>query len=223
DGERARQDARAGVRQTEQLQHALDGPILPEPSVEGDEDAVEAAAAKALPRCPVHLDRLGEMAVLAERPDDLGPRAQRYLPLSGAAAAENSDLHPHRPTRSTSVSNATPKRSDTLVWTRRISRSTSEAVAPPSLTMKLACCSEMRAAPSRAPFMPEASTSRPAESPGGFLKTLPQFLVLIGWVRLRSAVKLAIWSRAAPPSPPRSRITASVTTAPARSPSRRAE
>ena len=52
---------------------------------------------------------------------------------------------------------------------------TSTARAPPSFTITFACRSEMCARPARTPFSPAASISRPACSPGGFLKTDPAF------------------------------------------------
>jgi hypothetical protein len=44
--------------------------------------------------------------------------------------------------------------------------------------MKLACFSLIAAPPTRVPFRPQASMSRPAESPGGLRKTLPA----LGWL-----------------------------------------
>ena len=57
-----------------------------------------------------------------------------------------------------------------------MSRWTSSADPPSSAWMKLACFSETRAVPIRNPFRPAASTSRPAESPGGLAKTEPALL-----------------------------------------------
>ena len=61
------------------------------------------------------------------------------------------------------------------------------AVAPPVFAMKLACKGEICAPPSRSPFSPAASISRPAKSPSGFLNTEPQEGILSGCVRARCA------------------------------------
>ncbi len=53
--------------------------------------------------------------------------------------------------------------------------STSSAEPPSSAWMKLACFSDTRAVPTRKPFSPVSSMSRPAESPGGFTNTEPAF------------------------------------------------
>ena len=54
--------------------------------------------------------------------------------------------------------------------------------------MKFACRSEMTAPPMRWPFRPERSIKAPAPGPSsGFLKTLPNVRLLVGWVAFRCA------------------------------------
>ena len=55
---------------------------------------------------------------------------------------------------------------------------------PGSAWMKLACLADTSAVPSRKPFRPHASISRPAESPGGLVKTDPALLPP-GWLARR--------------------------------------
>ena len=55
-------------------------------------------------------------------------------------------------------------------------RRTSSAEPPGSAWMKLACLGETSAVPIRKPFNPQASISRPAESPGGLVNTDPALL-----------------------------------------------
>jgi hypothetical protein len=62
----------------------------------------------------------------------------------------------------TSGMSRTPKRSSTASCIRRMSRSTSAALAPPRLTMKFACSVEICAPPSVRPLSAQASMSRPA-------------------------------------------------------------
>ena len=50
---------------------------------------------------------------------------------------------------------------------------TSRAVAVPSLTIKLPCSRDTTAPPTRAPFNPSSSISRPAGIEGGFLNAQP--------------------------------------------------
>src|SRR5438874_1631786 len=163
------------------------------------------------------------LAELAQRGLHLGAGLQRHLALGGPAAAEHGDLHFQRPTSSTSVSSSTLKRRFTSARTCSMSAAASFAFAPPSLTMKLPCSVETIAAPWRTPLSHADCTRRPAESPGGFLNTLPQFLVLIGCVSLRSAVSLAIIRFASSPSPRWRCTVASTTSAPLSGPSRNAE
>ena len=54
-----------------------------------------------------------------------------------------------------------------------MSRYTSSADPSASAWMKLACLVETSANPNRWPFRPQASMIRPAESPGGLVKTEP--------------------------------------------------
>ena len=54
-----------------------------------------------------------------------------------------------------------------------ISVTTSFAVAPPKLTIQLACFSDTKALPALKPLHPASSMSFPAEFPGGFSNILP--------------------------------------------------
>ena len=70
------------------------------------------------------------------------------------------------PTRCTSGSRSTEKRSATRSWTVRIGSTTSAARAPADVTMKFACFRETVAPPTAVPFRPASSTSRAEWSPG---------------------------------------------------------
>src|ERR1700682_1477410 len=195
-------DARTGVRTAEQLEHPLHSSVFTKPSVQRVEDAIESAIAQHVPRGEVDVDAGDLVAAVAKRVLDLRAGLQRHLALGRLPATQDRHLHfLNFPTISTSVSSSMLKRRRTSAWMRSMRRLTSSAVAPPSLTMKLPCSVETTAFPSRAPFRPAACTRRPAESPGGFWNTLPQFFVLIGCVSLRSLVSLAISAFAASPSP----------------------
>src|SRR5882762_10870054 len=85
----------------------------------------------------------------------------------------------------TSVASASPVLLPTSSRTLSINAATSAKVAPPRLTMKLACTSEMTAWPTASPLRPLWSMSRPACPPGGFLKMQPAFLAPVGWVATR--------------------------------------
>src|SRR5215467_9193753 len=71
-------------------------------------------------------------------------------------------------------------------WTRSrvrsISATMSAAVAPPRLTMKLACFDEISAPLMRLPFRPHFSIIRAATSPAGFFQTQPAEARASGWV-----------------------------------------
>src|SRR5207253_5730168 len=215
--------ARTRVGQTEELQHSLHGAVLAETAVQGIENALEPAVAQDVPRAGVEIDGGDVVTAPEQRLGDLLAGTQRDLAFRGLASTKNRHLHFQRPTISTSGSIWMPNRRLTSAITRSMRRSTSEALAPPSLTMKLPCSVEMTAAPSRAPLSPAAWTRRPAESPGGFLKTLPQFLVLMGCVSLRSRVSFAISCLAWFPSPRSSCRVAETTKAPFNEPSRNAD
>src|SRR5256886_3937665 len=221
--QRRRQHPRTGVGHAEELEHPLHAPVLSQTAVKRIEHALETAVPEDVPRTAVEVDVGDVMAAAAERLCHLATGAQGHLALSRLASPQDGQLHFQRPTISTSGSIWRPNRRFTSTITRSIRRRTSAAVAPPSLTMKLPCTVDTTAAPSRAPFSPAAWTSRPAESPGGFLKTLPQFLVLMGWVSLRSLVSLAMSCLAASPSPRSSCTVAEITSAPVSAPSRSAE
>src|SRR2546425_1259188 len=72
-----------------------------------------------------------------------------------------------------SCSSVTPKWPRTRSCVSSISPSMSAAVAPPRLTMKLACLAEISAPLTRLPLSPTFSIMRPATSPGGFFQTQP--------------------------------------------------
>ncbi len=81
-----------------------------------------------------------------------------------------------------------------------MSARTSSARPPLSAWMKLACFSETCAVPSRKPFRPAASISRPAESPGGLMNTEPA-LEPPGWCSRRHRTMLGHSARSASASP----------------------
>src|SRR5690606_19638556 len=74
-----------------------------------------------------------------------------------------------KPTSTVSGCRVTPCVRSTRAITSRITARTSSAEPPGSAWMKLACLVETSAVPTRRPLHPDASTSRPAESPGGFV------------------------------------------------------
>ena len=80
--------------------------------------------------------------------------------------------------------NVTPQRSATTPRTCSISAWTSSARPPLSAWMKLACFSDTCAVPSRKPFSPADSISRPAESSSGLVNTEPA-LAPPGWCSRR--------------------------------------
>src|SRR5690349_9907829 len=114
------------------------------------EDALELAVAQEVPRVEVEIDGRDVVVAREQSLGDLLAGAQRYLALGRLASAQDSDPH-QRPTISTSGSSCAPKRRLTSAMTRSISRRTSAAVAPPSLTMKLPWSGDTTALPSRAP------------------------------------------------------------------------
>src|SRR5256886_4057834 len=187
------------------------------------EDAVEGAVPQLVPGARIDVDADDVVAEASQRLVNLRSGFQRDLALGRASAAQDGDFHFQRPTSSTSGSSSALNRRLTSAWMRWMSVATSRAVAPPSLTMKLPCRVDTAALPWRRPFSPAACTRRPAESPGGFLNTLPQFLVLMGCVSLRSAVSLALSRFASSPSPRSRRTVASTTSAPFSAPSRSAD
>ncbi len=101
----------------------------------------------------------------------------------------------------TSVTNSTPDLRATRVRASSISASMSAAVAPPVLTMKFACFSEICAPPMRWPFRPQDSIRRAAKSPGGLRNTEPALGSSSGWVAMRFSSRRLISSRACVPSP----------------------
>ena len=95
-----------------------------------------------------------------------------------------------------------------------MSASTSAAVAPPRFTTKLACTSDHMAPPTRCPFSPTASMSRPANWPGGLANVEPKVGWVSGWVARRRATSASMAARLAATSPRRSATSTRVTTAP---------
>ena len=71
--------------------------------------------------------------------------------------------------------------------TRSTRASASSAVPSPRLTKKFACFGETCRSPTRSPFSPAWSISRPAKSPCGWRKTDPQEGSSVGWFALRDA------------------------------------
>src|SRR5690606_4369691 len=109
------------------------------------------------------------------------------LDSNGGKRAGSRSHSPSHPTSSTSSSNSMPNRSRTLFRARSIRLLTSSALASPRLTMKLPWTVEISAPPIRVPLSPAASISRPAQSPGGFLKTLPELGIPRGCLLRRRA------------------------------------
>src|SRR5207245_4752042 len=117
-------------------------------------------------------------------------------------ASAKQDAHPQparhpAPTMRISDSSSIPNRWRTASRISATKASTSSAVAPPILTMKLACLGETWAPPIRRPLRPAASIKRPAESPGGFLNVLPRLRLSIGWVSRRCFCTCLMRSRIA--------------------------
>ena len=74
-----------------------------------------------------------------------------------------------------------------------MSATASSLRAPPAFSMKFACIGEICAPPIRCPLSPHASSIRPAVSScSGFLKTLPNVRLFVGWAALRCAWSSAI-------------------------------
>ena len=84
--------------------------------------------------------------------------------------------------------------------------------------MKFACLRETSAPPTRRPLAPAASTSRAAWSPGGLVKTLPQFGWARGWVARRQSRASSIRARMSSRAPGSSPTRAPTMTAPSPSP-----
>src|SRR5215211_4288005 len=96
------------------------------------------------------------------------------------------------PSSCTSVSRRTPKRSYARRHASEMSASASAEVAPPTFSMKFSCFGEITAPPIPKPRRPHASSMRPAVSScSGFLKTLPNVRLFVGWAAFRLA-----WSSA---------------------------
>ncbi len=83
----------------------------------------------------------------------------------------------------------------------RISATTSSAVAPPVLTITLACLGLTWAPPTLVPLRPAASSRRPAESPGGFLKIEPAVGCPEGSAAHRRVLSSSILARSAAGDP----------------------
>src|SRR6266566_8679506 len=107
----------------------------------------------------------------------------REAAAGGSARRENAAVAAHpSPMIRISGSSVMPN----CAWTRSramsMSAVMSAAVAPPRLTMKLACLAEISAPLSRLPFRPTFSIRRPATSPWGFFHTQPADASASGWV-----------------------------------------
>src|SRR5438105_12509338 len=133
----------------------------------------------------VERDRLEALRI--HRCDDRLGGKDGDLVLGRPSTEEDPDAQPAhwpavRPMTRTSGSSSMPNRSKTRFRISAIKASTSSALAPPRLTMKFACFSEICAPPIRRPLRPQASIRRPAASPGGFLNVLPRLRFSIGCV-----------------------------------------
>jgi hypothetical protein len=84
--------ARAGVRQTEQLERALDAAVLAMAAVQGDEAADEALALELAELALGGIERMGVDAHAPQRQQHAGARHDRDLPLGRGAAHQHRDL-----------------------------------------------------------------------------------------------------------------------------------
>src|SRR5829696_2069301 len=122
---------------------------------------------------------------------------------------------PKSPTSWTSVRSVMPSSSRARRMARRMSTSTSAAVASPAATMKLAWTSLILAPPWASPFMPSSSTTPPADISGGLANTLPQLGWFTGWLSRRQRRASSISARTAASDAGVRANRAAVTTAPA--------
>src|SRR5204863_9277134 len=147
------------------------------------------------PGIEVDHDLLDPMALPRESLGDGRPGHDRYVVLGRRTAEQDDDRRQdpgvvahgaasqpaQSPTNSISKASSTPCRARTSARTRPARRRTPAARPCWSCTRKLACFSETTAPPTRSPFNPAASISRPAESPDGLRKTLPADGSPSGW------------------------------------------
>ena len=107
-------------------------------------------------------------------------------PGQASGAPGIAPARPAKATRRSSGTRWTPVAASTRRWTSRTRPTTSAARPCPSGSAwkKLAWRSETQAVPTRKPFRPQASMSRPAESPGGLVNTDPALLPP-GWLARR--------------------------------------
>src|SRR6185369_4868278 len=185
----------------------LDGAVLAAAAVQRDE---AARIAFALELEQVALGRIEGMRVDAlrlERFQHAVAAQQRNLALGGLAAHQHGDFseraHAGSPTIFTSVDRRTPFSSSTFCCTCSISHSMSAALAaPPGLTMKLACFSEMRAPLRSSFFRPLDWIRRAAVLPSdGLRNTLPAFGSCSGCVARRLVSSAFMISRDSSRSP----------------------
>src|SRR5712671_5208660 len=178
--EGAAQNARAGIRNANQLERSLDRPILAVTAVQRDEDAVEPIFDERVESPLLRVEGVSIHAFFPKSGEHHSAAFQRHGALGRAPAREHGDLskvaHTASPMIRTSGTNSKPKRRLTASRACSISASMSAARAFPfGLTMKFACFSEMRAPPISWPLSPLASTRRAAWSPGGLRNTEPAF------------------------------------------------
>ena len=95
EAERGGQQVTAGVGEAEQLADALDGPVLAEAAVDGDEDAVVAARLERRPELGVDLQGGAPVPARAQRGGDLGRGEARDLDLGAGPAADHGDAQAH--------------------------------------------------------------------------------------------------------------------------------
>src|SRR5213593_1884307 len=112
-----------------------------------------------------------------DRPTRCRATKAERSPMSASAAARLlGELRPlgiYSPMIRISFSSVTEKCVCTRSRVRSMSATMSAAVAPPRLTMKLACFEEISAPLTRLPLRPHFSIIRAATSPGGFFQTQP--------------------------------------------------
>ena len=95
--EHAREHARAGVGDLEELEQLLDHAVLAELAVQRDVDRVRPLGAQRVDELGDEVEREHAVAARLEGRDDACPRLQRYVALERAPAHENRDLVRHAP------------------------------------------------------------------------------------------------------------------------------
>src|SRR5439155_9888535 len=198
----ARLGIATGVRNAQRLEAPLHGAVFTVGPVEREENHIGARGQ--CPRIIARVELRNRVSQCAQHLDHRRTRQERNGALGGRTAEHDGDVQPVRhgcvfqlsPTISTSVSSSIPRAALACCLMSSINERTSFAVAPPSLTMKFPCTSEMTAPPTRVPFNPSSSISLPAGTTFGFLKMQPA-LEAAGWLVHRFRLKACIRSSTA--------------------------